>query len=246
VVPRFLGGRRALVPPAALAIALLAFAAPASANNTRVEISNFEWSNKQVHIDLGESVTWDWLGPDLAHSVTGISANALGWDSDPNTDAPDHRPGDTYSIQFNAPGTYEFQCKLHNFVRGDVVVSDIPGNPNSDPGPQPPLRIDITKPTLGGVRLEKQVFNSRKGVPTTAEISKRGTLDAEYYRINSKGRRVYNGYATWKTHIGINRLSLGAGGKHFKARPGRYHAVLRATDEAANESKPVKKAFTIR
>ena len=39
--------------------------------------------------------------------------------------------------------------------------------------------------------------------------------------------------------------ALGGRAKHFKARPGRYHAVLRATDEAANESKPVKKAFTI-
>jgi hypothetical protein len=190
-------------------------------------------------------VTWDWLGPDLAHSVTGVSANALGWDSDPNTDAPDHRPGDSYTIQFTSPGTYDFQCKLHSFVRGEVVVSDVPGEPNSDPGPQPPLNIDVTKPTLGGVRLKRSTFHSAKGVPTQANISKRGKLEAEYYRVDSKGKRVYNGYATWKSHIGINRFALGARGKHFKGRPGRYHAVLRATDESANESKPITKAFTI-
>ena len=248
MVPRHLGGRRALVPLAAIALALLFLALPgqALAVNTRVSISNFEWSNKQVHIDLGESVTWDWLGPDLAHSVTGESANANGWDSDPDTDAPDHRPGDSYSIQFTAPGTYDFQCKLHSFVRGEVVVSAIPGNPNSDPGPQPPLKIDIVPPTLGGVRLQKTAFNSPKGVTTEASISERGTLEAVYYRVNSKGKRVYNGYATWKSHIGFNRFALGGRAKHFKGRPGRYHAVLRATDEAANESKPVKKAFTIR
>ncbi len=43
--------------------------------NTRVSIANYAWSNPAVHINLGEKVTWDWLGPDLAHSVTGISAN---------------------------------------------------------------------------------------------------------------------------------------------------------------------------
>jgi len=247
VVRRQLGGRRALVPLAAAAlILLLALPGQALAVNTRVSISNFEWSNKQVHIDLGESVIWDWLGPDLAHSVTGVSANARGWDSDPDTDAPDHRPGDSYSIQFNAPGTYDFQCKLHSFVRREVVVPDIHGNPNSDPGPQPPLRIDITPPTLGGVHLARTAFNSPKGVPTEASISERGSLEAVYYRVNSQGKRVYNGYATWKSHIGFNRFSLGARGKHFKGRPGRYHVVLRATDKAANESKPVKKAFTIR
>jgi hypothetical protein len=130
-------------------------------------------------------------------------------------------------------------------VRGEVVVSDVPGEPNSNPGPQPPLNIDVTRPTLGGVRLKRFTFHSAKGVPTQANISERGKLEAEYYRVNSKGKRVYNGYAIWKSHIGINRFALGARGKHFKGRPGRYHAVLRATDESANESKPTTKAFTI-
>ena len=138
-----------------------------------------------------------------------------------------------------------FQCKLHSFVRGEVVVSANPGNPNSDPGPQAPLNIDIVKPTLGGVQLKRTTINGHKGVAMTAQINERGTLDAEYYRINSHGKRVFNGYATWKAFIGINHLTLAARGKHFKARPGRYRAVLRASDEAANKSKPVTKAFTI-
>jgi plastocyanin len=243
VVPRLLRGRGALL---VLAAALFLIpAAPAAAVNTRVSISNFEWSNKQVHIDLGEKVTWDWLGPNLAHSVTGDSPNDQGWDSDPTTDAPSHRPGDSFTLQFSQPGTFVFQCKLHSFVRGEVVVSAVPGDPNSDPGPQAPLRIDVKPPTLGGVTLQRTTFTSRKGVPMTAHISDRGKLDAEYYRINSKGHRVYNGFATWSTFIGINHLRLAARGKHFKGRPGRYRAVLRASDEADNESKPVTKSFTI-
>jgi plastocyanin len=220
-------------------------AAPAAASNTRVSIANYHWSNPAVQINLGEKVTWDWLGPDLAHSVTGISANDLQWDSDPGTDAPSHRPGDSFTLQFNTPGNYLFQCKLHSFVRGEVIVSDVPGDPNSDPGPQPPLNIDLKPPTLGSVTLRKRQFKGTKGVGLSAQISDRGSLDAEYYRFNSKGKRVYNGYKTWDTFIGVNHVALGARWKHFRAKPGRYEAVLRATDTAENVSKPVKKRFTI-
>lgn len=247
MVPGLLSGRRR--PVALAAFALLALVAlsppPASASNTRVSISNFAWSSKEVRVDLGESVTWDWIGPDLAHSVTGISPNALQWDSDPHTDAPSHRPGDSFAVRFEQPGTYAFQCKLHAFVRGEVVVSSTPGNPGSDPGPQAPLNIDVAKPTLGEVRLKKRAFSSHKGVRTSAAISERGTLDAEYYRFNKAEKRVYNGFATWKTFIGDNGFMLGARWQHFKARPGRYLVVLQATDLANNTSKVVKKRFSI-
>jgi plastocyanin len=225
--------------------AFLILAPAAQAANTRVSISNYRWSNPEVHINLGEKVTWDWLGPDLAHSVTGISANDLQWDSDPDTDAPNHRPGDAFTLQFAQPGTYYFQCKLHAFVKGEVVVSDVPGDPNSNPGPRPPLRIDLKPPTLGQIALAKPSTTGRAGIPTKATISEKGTLDAEYYLLKPGGKRVYNGYHVWKTYIGYNQVRLGAAWKHFKARPGRYQAVLRATDESANVSKPVKKIFTI-
>lgn len=217
----------------------------ASAANTRVSIADYRWSNPAVQINLGEKVTWDWLGPDLAHSVTGISPNDLQWDSDPGTDAPDHRAGDSFTLQFSQPGTYLFQCKLHSFVRGEVIVSNIPGDPNSNPGPRPPLNVDVTPPTLGSIALKKKQFRGTEGVGLSAQISDRGVLDAEYYRFNSKGKRVYNGYKTWKTFIGINHIALGARWKHFRAKPGRYEAVLRATDTAQNVSRPVKKRFTI-
>jgi plastocyanin len=229
----------------ATTLGALVAAGPALGANTRVSIANYAWSNPAVQVNLGEKVTWDWLGPDLAHSVTGISANDLQWDSDPGTDAPTHRAGDSFTLQFNQPGTYLFQCKLHSFVRGEVIVSDAPGDPNSDPGPQPTLNIDVKPPTLGSISLKSKRFKGAKGTGLSAQISERGTLDAEYYRFNSKGKRVYNGYETWKTFIGINRVALGARWMHFRAKPGRYEAVLRATDTSENVSEPVKKRFTI-
>ncbi len=93
--------------------------------------------------------------------------------------------------------------------------------------------------------LAKQQVRGGNGIGFSAQISERGSLDSEYYRFNSKGRRVYNGFKTWPAFIGVNHLRLGARWKHFRARPGRYLAVLRATDEAANESKPLRRRFTI-
>lgn len=223
----------------------LAAAPAAHAASTRVSISNFAWSAPRVEIDLGEKVTWDWIGPDLAHSVTGASTNDLGWDSDPGTDAPSHRLGDSFTLQFSQPGAYAFQCKLHTFVRGEVVVSDTPGNPDSDPGPQAPLRLDVKKPTLGSVRLKRQRIHGNNGSATTAHVSERGTLEAEYLRLRPKGGRRYNGYATWKSFVGVNRFALGARAEHFKAKPGRYLVVLRTVDLAANKSKPVRKRLEI-
>jgi len=227
------------------ALVVLAFAAPAQAANTRVSIADYAWSQPQVQVDLNEKVTWDWLGPDLAHSVTGISANALRWDSDPERDAPAHRAGDAFTLQFAQPGVYLFQCKLHASVRGEVIVSGLPGNPDSDPGPQPPLNLDLEPPTLGSLALKRQRFRGTRGIALSAQISDRGILDGEYYRYNSKGRRVYNGYVIWKTFIGVNHLKLGARSKHFRAKPGRYEVVLRAVDAANNVSKPVRKRFEI-
>lgn len=222
----------------------LSFASTASATSTRVSIAYYRWSSKEVHIDLGEKVTWDWLGPDLAHSVTGISPNATQWDSDPRTDAPFHPAGYSYTLQFDQPGTYVFQCKLHPFVRGEVVVSDLPGDPNSDPGPQPPLNIDVTRPVINRTSLARVLPREGRGVPLQIVLSEKGRLEAQYYRLLA-GKRKYAGYATWKVSKGTNRLRLGARWKHFKALPGRYEAVLRATDASANESKPARLRFSI-
>lgn len=236
--------RRLLSLPFLIACALV-LTPSALASNTRVSITNYAWAPAQVHIDLDEKVTWDWLGPDLAHSVTGTSANARQWDSDPNTDAPYHRPGFSYTIQFTQPGAYTFQCKLHPFVRGEVIVSSNPGDPNSDPGPQAPLKIDVKKPTLSKVALKRTRFSGSKGIGMSARISERGSLEAEYYRTGAGGKRSYSGYAEWPVSSGVNRLELGARWKHFRAAPGHYEAVLRATDRAANTSKSVAKHFVI-
>lgn len=239
--PRY-AGRTIFTLLLALALTLPGSAA---ALNTRVSIAHYRWSNPEVRIDLGEKVTWDWLGPDLAHSITGVSPNARQWDSDPRTDAPFHRAGHSYTLQFTQPDAYVFHCKLHPAVRGEVIVSEVPGDPSSDPGPQPPLNIDVTRPTLDRVVLGRHRRRGGAGLPFSARVSERGRLEAEYYRLGPGRKRAHAGFKSWRVEAGVNRLRLGRRWRHFEAEPGRYEAMLRAVDRSANVSRPVTVRFAI-
>lgn len=224
-------------------------AGPASAANTRVSITDFRWSQTPT-IDLGETVTWDWLGPDTQHSVTGQAPNAVQWDSDPQSSMPIHTPGDSYSVTFDQPGTYLFVCKLHSSVRGTVTVTDQPGDPNSDPGPQPPVDFDYTAPSMDEIDLDPDVFGPKgKGTRLEFALDERGVADADYYKLVKRGKkrvRKYMGYSRWNVHIGFNHVRFASRSATFKAKPGKYEALLRATDEKFNISDPVPIRFEIK
>ena len=214
----------------------------ADASNRRISISNYQWSDPEIHIDLGEHVTWYWTGPDTLHSVTGTSANAKQWDSDPGT-LPDHRVGDDFQLSFDHPGTYTFQCKLHSLVRGTVVVSGNPGDPSSEPDPVPKNNVDTKKPVLRDARIAPK-FGPR-GAPLQYSMSEASKLDVEYYRYEGKGRKKYAGYAVYKSHVGYNNARLGVRKPHFKPKAGRYMVELRATDQHNNTSKVQRLKFRV-
>ena len=226
----------------------------ASAANTRVAIANYLWTPEEIQLDLGEHVTWYWTGPDTMHSVTGVSENAKGIDTDPQSRLPEHALGDTFQYTFDQPGVYRFQCKLHTLVGGTVTVSDEPGDPVSEPDPIPKINVDRSKPVIRDLRLKATRFG-RKGTSMQYSLNDHGKLDAEYFRYERRGKRArgkgkpklrFAGWTKWKAHIGWNNARLGARSRNFKPRPGRYVAVLRAIDRTANESKPQRVTFTIR
>lgn len=183
-------------------IALVGFGclapAVASADNTRVSLGDFVWS-KDPEIDLGESVTWDFIGPDLQHSVTGQAPNATQWDSDPNSNVPFQPLGREYTVTFDQPGTYLFVCKVHSSVRGTVTVSNTPGDPTSDPGPKPALNFDLDVPVVDDVFFTRDGMNpapgtigpNGKGIGLRFSVGERGHAEVDYYRLVPKYR--------WKT-----------------------------------------------
>lgn len=206
----------------ALALALISAVAPAArAENAKVAIGDFRWSNPQVQIHAGEHVTWYWAGPDLQHSVTGNSANDANEDSDPGRDVPEHRAGDTFRLTFTRPGTYQFHCKLHPTVAGSVVVDALPGDPTSEPEPDPVLRPDRTPPSVQDVRAAQR--GRRLVVRYT--LDKRSSVLAEIRR----GRRLVRSQVL-AGHVGYDtdRLDIS------RLPPGRYTLRLRPTDEAGN------------
>jgi plastocyanin len=222
-------------------IAALLVPAIADASNRRISIANYMWSEPEVHVDLGEHVTWYWTGPDTMHSITGTSPNAKEWDSDPGT-LPRHNVGDDYQVTFDKPGTYTFQCKIHSLVRGEIVVSDTPGDPASEPDPVPKNNVDLKKPKLRDAQIAPK-FGPR-GAPLRYSMSEKAKLDVEYYRFK-KGKKKYAGYAVYDATVGYNRARIGVRKPHFKPKSGRYVIVIRATDQSNNVSKAQRLRFRI-
>ena len=89
----------------ATVLAALALPAPAGAVSRKVSVGDFRWGPSQVTVDRGDSVTWFWVGPDTQHSISGLSANAEGLDSDPDG-VRSHAPGDRFKLTFDTPGVY--------------------------------------------------------------------------------------------------------------------------------------------
>jgi plastocyanin len=238
--------RRLAIVAAAILAPLLSVPA-AHAANARVAISDFQWSKPEINLDLGEHVTWYWTGPDLQHSVTGVSgSDAEGIDSDLGQPTPHHAAGFSWPWTFDEPGTYEFRCKLHSVVRGTVHVSDQPGDPVTEPDPIPEVNFDAKAPKLTEVRLDSTRFG-KHGTTLNLTLNERATIDAEFWRRPKDGGHLrYAGWQEWAGHIGYNHLQgFGAPGEHLRPRPGRYIAEIRATDDNHNRAK-TKLRFEIR
>ncbi len=238
-----------LIAMGAALMASVALVAPAQAGSTRVSISDFQWS-KNAEVDLGESVTWDWIGPDTLHSVSGEAPNATQWDSDPGRVEP-HPLGDTFEVTFDQPGVYSFACKLHASVRGTVTVSSNPGNPNSDPGPQPPLNFDLIPPNYTGIFLKSSTMGYKgKGTGMSFGINEKSTVTVDYYRLvkkrKGKWKRKFEGFAEWQAHVGNNTVNFGRRNEGFAAKPGRYVGLTYATDESSNSTPITKLKFKIK
>ena len=239
--------RRLSAAVAAILVVALAAAAPALGANRRIAIGHYQWSDPLININLGEHVTWYWVGPDTMHSVTGTSANDLGLDSDPGNDQPRHNVGSSFQLTFNTPGTYTFQCKLHSAVHGTIDVSNTPGDPNTEPDPVPPNNVDLTPPHLSDVRLDSTAVSAGKGTRLLMGLNERGTADADIYRITGrKHKKDFAGWQSWKTYVGFNHVRFADRSKHFTPKPGSYVAKLRATDESNNTTKPQTVHFSIR
>jgi plastocyanin len=110
------GGHGAAVPPPPGAPAATpsvdVAAAEAAGTLQRAGMRNMAFAPARIEIAAGTTVAWTNNDP-LAHTVTA---------ADRSFDSGLIQPGQTWAHTFTAPGTYDFSCTPHPFMKGVVIV----------------------------------------------------------------------------------------------------------------------------
>ena len=83
------------------------------ANTVEVVIKDFKYDPPTVTIDAGRSITWT-NKDGVAHTATA---------DDKSFDSGNLNEGQRFSFTFDKPGTYDYICIYHPYMKGTVVVS---------------------------------------------------------------------------------------------------------------------------
>lgn len=94
------------------ALAAAGLAPVVAAGDTTVKIDNFTFGPAQLSVKTGTTVTWI-NEDDTIHTVvaTGKGFKSQALDTD-----------DKFSFTFTTPGSYEYFCSLHPYMKATVVV----------------------------------------------------------------------------------------------------------------------------
>jgi plastocyanin len=107
--------RRLLIPLAVLSPLVLA--APAMAADTSVNVVDFAFQARNVQIDPGDKVTWNFAV--AGHTTTSNAGQAERWNSGPDT----NDGGTSFEHTFTRPGRFTYICLPHqSFMNGTVTV----------------------------------------------------------------------------------------------------------------------------
>jgi plastocyanin len=88
-------------------------AATTAKEGVKVSIANFEFTPGEITIASGESVTWT--------NDDGAPHGLEYHDGEKGTDLL--LPGASFSRRFDRPGTYEYNCSVHPYMTGRVIVT---------------------------------------------------------------------------------------------------------------------------
>jgi plastocyanin len=93
-------------------------APPEHATNTIVRLEDIAIHPAKVTIQRGSTVTWQWLDGDIdtAHNVTSQPGGLQFKSSETKLTG-------TYSIRFDRPGKYFYECTIHPAsMQGEIIV----------------------------------------------------------------------------------------------------------------------------
>jgi hypothetical protein len=174
---------------------------------------------------------------------------------DPNTPAGSDLDGKPLVVDGNADGTARRDMGAFEYQTGLPGTGDPPPPPPAgEPGGGAPL--DTQAPLIGGFRATPSLFAlGRAATPVSARVARgtrfRYTL-SEAARVTVRIQRARSG----RRYVGVGTLrrsgAKGANSIRFTGRirtralrPGRYRALISATDAAGNRSPLSRTAFRI-
>jgi plastocyanin len=79
-----------------------------------VKVTEYAFTQQSVTVKVGQAITWTNTG-NVDHTVTETTPNPI--------DSPDIKPGQSYTLSFDKPGTYPYICSIHpDTMHGTIVV----------------------------------------------------------------------------------------------------------------------------
>jgi plastocyanin len=117
-----------------------------------VAIANYQYAPSTMTVNSGDTVEWDWTGPDLNHSVSSLGGALQSLESHlgalVGAILGPPAPGN-YSHTFPDVGSYQYFCRVHPDMTGSVrvVASGAPDTqPANPPSGAPPAPTAGVKP----------------------------------------------------------------------------------------------------
>lgn len=98
--------------------------------NTTIDVGNNKTlspNNGSATVALGDTVTWQWVGPDLDHFIAALPGQLETWDSDPLDAGNDPPLNFTLPHTFSNVGAFSYHCKKHAFMTGTITVTGTAG-----------------------------------------------------------------------------------------------------------------------
>jgi plastocyanin len=83
-------------------------------NNTKSH-QDQDYNPDDIRIKVGDIVTW--INDDAHHLIHTVTSEAGEFDSS------DITPGQSFSLKFDKPGSYEYFCQIHPVMSGKVTVT---------------------------------------------------------------------------------------------------------------------------
>lgn len=190
--------------------------------NVNVEIKDFSFHPNLTTLIAGTTVTWT-NNDSVLHTVTGIGGK-FGSDA--------LRQGQKFSYIFNGTGTYDYQCAIHPFMKGKIVVAP-PGNP--EPASSEPKTSDINQEQPAHVEIKNFAFNPNAVTVPSGTIVTWTNNDSVSHTVSSADGKFDSGILGQHKKFSYAFMDPGIYDYHCSIHPSmKAQVIVTPSSRAAN------------